>query len=159
MRTCEERNQNFDRSTSCPWDFPFPKVAAANSSAVSKQTTLLVADIKVNRFPPGAGKGYIRASQGAFWKYERLPEIRGIPQTRVTYTQQVDLKGFIPSFVMNSKIVGTLGYLSIMRKKFDKSLEIDAGCRAAIVQQIKQLAKVRSFEERSARSVATVWLH
>ena len=94
-------------------------------------------DAKDERFPPGAGKGYTRASSGAFWKYERLPEVKGIPQTRVTYVQQADLKGLIPSFIVNSKIVGALGYLFKMRKKFDKSLEIDTGRRAAVVQMIE----------------------
>ena len=96
-----------------------------------------VEDVEDDRFPPGAGKGYVRASSGAFWKYERLPEVRGIPQTKVTYIQQADLKGFIPSFIVNSKIVGQLSYLSKMRKKFDKSLEIDAGSRSELVQMIE----------------------
>ncbi|GMH67615.1 hypothetical protein TL16_g04726 [Triparma laevis f. inornata] len=55
----------------------------------------------------------------------------------VIYCQQVDLKGFIPNFVVNSKTVLALGYLSLMRKKFDKSLEIDAGRRAEIVKKFK----------------------
>ena len=93
--------------------------------------------VEDGRFPVGAGKGYMRASSVALWRYERLPEIRGIPQTRVTYIQQADLKGFIPPFVLNSKLTGALEYVSEMRKKFDKSLEIDAGCRAELVQMIE----------------------
>ena len=87
-------------------------------------------DVEDDRFPVGAGKGYVRASSVALWKYERLPETSGIPQSRVTYVQQVDLKGFIPPFIANSKLTGALEYVSDMRKKFDKSLEIDAGRRA-----------------------------
>ena len=79
----------------------------------------------------------MRASATTFLKYEQLPDVRCIPQTRVTYVQQIDLKGFIPALVMNSKTVQTLEYLSTMRQKFDKSLEIDAGRRAAIVQFIE----------------------
>ncbi|GMH87651.1 hypothetical protein TrST_g6002 [Triparma strigata] len=41
-------------------------------------------DVEDDRFPVRAGKGYVRASSGTFWKFERLPEVRGIPQTRVT---------------------------------------------------------------------------
>ena len=85
-------------------------------------------DIKDDRFPPGARKNYVRASSGAFWKYERLSEVRGIPQTRVTYVQQADLKGLIPSFIANSKIVGQLEYLSTMRKKFDTLFLLNFRC-------------------------------
>ena len=94
-------------------------------------------DVEDGRFPVGAGKGFVRASSGTFWKFERLPEVRGYPQTRVTYVQQVDLKGFIPALVMNSRVVQSLEFLSTMRKTFDNSLEIDAGRRAAIVQMIE----------------------
>ena len=105
---------------------------------VDKDTMLVCyEDVEDDRFPPSAGKGYVRASSGAFWKYELLPEVRGIPQTRVTYCQQIDLKGFIAALVMNSRSVQTLEYLSSMRQKFDKSMEIDAGHRSAIVQLIE----------------------
>ena len=66
-----------------------------------------IEDIEDDNFPIGAGKGYVRESGGSLWKYEKLPEMNGVPQTRVTYCQQVDLKGFVPSFVMNSRIVQT----------------------------------------------------
>ena len=36
-------------------------------------------DITDDNFPPGAGKDYVRGSSGALWKYERLPEIEGVP--------------------------------------------------------------------------------
>ncbi|GMH84542.1 hypothetical protein TrVE_jg1457 [Triparma verrucosa] len=94
-------------------------------------------DTEHDDFPLGAGKDNVRASSGSFWKYERLPEVRDIPQTRVTYVQQADLKGFIPKFLINAKIVGILMYLSQMRKKFDNSLEIDEVRRSAVVELLK----------------------
>ncbi|GMH72902.1 hypothetical protein TL16_g06036 [Triparma laevis f. inornata] len=117
-------------------------------------------DVEDDNYPIGAGKGYVRSSAGTFWKYERLNEENGVPQTRVTYCQQADLKGFIPKFVVNSRVVQALGYLSMMRKKFDKSLEIDAGRRAEIMKKIKReeagradaLAQFESlFEEKKGR--------
>ncbi|GMH58858.1 hypothetical protein TrLO_g8001 [Triparma laevis f. longispina] len=112
------------------------------------ENTMIVGyeDTEDDNFPIGVRKKYVRASSGAFWKYERLPEVSGTPQTRVTYCQQVDLKGFMPLFVMNSRIVQTLEYLSTMRKKFDKSLEIDAGQRAEIVKKIKREEEVGGLE-------------
>lgn len=71
-------------------------------------------------------------------RYERLPEANGNPQIRVTYITQTDLRGLIPKALVNSKMVSQLKFLSDMRKKFDKSLEVDAGRRAEITSMIKQ---------------------
>ena len=77
-------------------------------------------------------------SSHAIWEYERLPVVEGVPQTRVKQFARIDIAGSIPTFVMN-RISKNYGRSMIgMRKKFDKSLEIDAGRRAAIVQSIKQ---------------------
>eukprot|EP00979_Chaetoceros_neogracilis_P001071 scaffold196_cov225-Chaetoceros_neogracile.AAC.5 len=103
-----------------------------------------------DRFPPG--KEYVRASSSAFWKYERLPETSGIPQTRVTYIQQADMKGYIPSFIANKKIVGALSHLSKMRNKFDTSFKIDSGRRETIVQAIK--LKSKSVAAGGAKALA-----
>ena len=78
-----------------------------------------------------------------FFKYERLPEVNDIPQTRVTYCIQVDLRGLIPMFITNSKIISQLETLSSMREKFDKSLEKDAGQRTEIVKKIKREEEAR----------------
>ena len=56
-----------------------------------------------------------------------------------TYFQQVDPKGLIPKFLVNSTIVSGLTFLSDMRKKFDKSLEVDQARRAELVPKIEQL--------------------
>ena len=103
-------------------------------------------DTEDDNFPIGAGKGYVRASTSSFWKYERLPELNGVLQTKVTWCQQADLKGLIPSFVVNSRIVQTLQYLSKMRAKFDKSLEFDRSRRAELVKLISQ-EEVKSGED------------
>ena len=54
----------------------------------------------------------------------------------MTYTQHVDLGGLIPKSVVNSGAVGQLMYLSTMRKRFDKSLEVDGATRALNVEMI-----------------------
>ena len=56
--------------------------------------------------------------------------IGGVPQTRVAWTQQVDMGEVIPKPVVNIIIVTALIYLSAMRKLFDKGLEIDGATRA-----------------------------
>lgn len=104
------------------------------------ENTIIVCydDAVDDRFPAGAKKDCVRASAGALWKYERLPEVRGIPQTKVTYVQQADGKGYMPKVAINSQMTSTLASLSTQRKKCDKSLDIDAARRAEIAQKIKQ---------------------
>ncbi|GMH95050.1 hypothetical protein TL16_g13066 [Triparma laevis f. inornata] len=96
--------------------------------------------------PNGGGKKYVRASTSGFFRYEKLPEVKGVPQTRVTYLTQMDLKGLIPKWVMNSKAVGILRLLSTMRKKFDREHDIDVGQRAELVRAIKREEKVEGAE-------------
>ncbi|GMH84308.1 hypothetical protein TL16_g09884 [Triparma laevis f. inornata] len=100
-------------------------------------------DVDHDDFPVGAGKGYVRASSSGFMRYTRLPtKLPGsIPQTSITYYQQVDLKGYLPTFFIKIKIIKQLSHLSAMRKKFDRSLEIDAGRRAELVKRIKESPK------------------
>ncbi|GMI09905.1 hypothetical protein TrLO_g15291 [Triparma laevis f. longispina] len=111
---------------------------------MADENTLLVggSDAEDERFPVSArskgAKKYVRASSTFLWKYERLPEIKGIPQTRVTYCQQIDLKGLIPKAIVNSMVVGTLAFLTDMRNHFNRSSEIDAIRRAEIVESIKR---------------------
>lgn len=104
------------------------------------ENTMIVGfeDIEDDNFPIGAGKNYVRGSSAAFWKYERLPEIEGIPQTSVMYCAQVNLKGLIPKAVADARASKILQAVSRMRKKFDRSLGIDAGRRAALVQIISR---------------------
>ncbi|GMH74562.1 hypothetical protein TL16_g06498 [Triparma laevis f. inornata] len=119
---------------------------------VLDENTIIVCveDTEDDNFPIGAGKNYVRATSAAFWRYERLPMFDGVPQTRVTWCQQLNLNGFIPKFVTNSRVVQTLEYLSTMRKKFDRSLEIDAGRGGRIVKKIK-LEEVAGGSEASAQ--------
>lgn len=44
---------------------------------------LVYEDAKDDSFP--IGNKYVRASATSFWKFEKLPDIEGIPQTSVTY--------------------------------------------------------------------------
>ena len=62
-----------------------------------------------------------------------------VPQTKVSYFQQADPRGLVPKFLVNSKIVDVLNNVSDMRKKFDKSLEVDKARRAELVPKIEQL--------------------
>ncbi|GMH78176.1 hypothetical protein TrLO_g2562 [Triparma laevis f. longispina] len=105
------------------------------------QTCLVgLEDVDCEEFPLAAAKlkKWIRAKTATFWKYERLPEVEGVPQTMVTYYQQADLKGFIPLWVGTSAITHTLSHLCTMRKTLDRSDEIDALDRLILIERIKR---------------------
>ena len=79
---------------------------------------------------------YVRGAASALWEYEKLPHSGNTPQTRVTYTQKVYHGGLIPKSVVNRDAVSALLYASTMRKRFDKSLEIDGAARALNIELI-----------------------
>ena len=56
-------------------------------------------------------KEYLRASSAVMAKYKQEAEVGEIPQTKVTWTQQVDLGGAIPKWVQNRQGVGQLMYV------------------------------------------------
>jgi len=79
----------------------------------------------------------VTGSARVVWVYERLPALEGVPQTRVQVLARIDVAGSVPHFVMN-RLAKNFGKVLInMTKKFDKSLEIDAGHRAAIAEAIE----------------------
>jgi len=92
---------------------------------------------------------YARMQGEGLLEYERVVTDAGdIEHTKVTWTQHMDLGGSIPKFVVNSGAVGQLMYLSAMRKRFDKSLEVDREVRAQNVALIAGHADEYSLEER-----------
>jgi hypothetical protein len=78
--------------------------------AADKKELRVVADcVEHTDFP--VRKEYLRASSTAMFEYKREVEIGAIPQTKVTYTQQLDLGGMIPKRVQNRQGVGFLMYV------------------------------------------------
>ncbi|GMI33215.1 hypothetical protein TeGR_g6242 [Tetraparma gracilis] len=81
--------------------------------------------------------GIVRASVTTLEKFERLDPVGEIPQTRVTWTQQPDMGGLIPSQAVRGAAVGQMMYVSKMRKFFDKSPAIDAASSMRLVTMIQ----------------------
>jgi len=65
----------------------------------------------------------------------------------VTYTQLVHFGGLIPKSVVNNGAVNQLMFLSRMRKRFDKSLEVDGSTRTLQVEMIQGHDDEYSAEE------------
>jgi len=81
---------------------------------------------------------HVRGSTTIYWLYEKLPAVGTIPQTRVTYMQQVDLKGSIPKMVVMKSSVSFLMHLSTMRDRFDQSSKIDGAKRRQHIELIEK---------------------
>jgi hypothetical protein len=91
---------------------------------------------------------YVRATSTVLYKYDKLAEVGGTPQTRVTLIQRVDLRGNIPKrAVGEGAVVNQMMYLNKMRLRFDESLKIDASSRAMIVKTVKNHSAEYSDEE------------
>ena len=88
-----------------------------------------------NEFP--VENGNVVASSRAAYLFEPLPKVGNIPQTRVTFVARVDIQFNISSFIMNRLILGTGKNVSLLRKRFDRSEEIDAESRTCISHMIK----------------------
>ena len=66
-----------------------------------------------------------------------MPALSGIPKTNVTHLEQTHPRGIIPNTIVNSRVLGQLICTSKMRKKLDKSLDIDRVKRASYISKIK----------------------
>ena len=73
-----------------------------------KELTVVADSVKNTEFP--VRKEYLRASSTAMVKYMQEAGAGGV-QTKVTWTQQVDLGGAIPKWVVNQQGVGSLMYV------------------------------------------------
>jgi hypothetical protein len=74
-----------------------------------KKLTVVADSVEHTDFPER--KEYLRASATSTCTYTQEAGVGEIPQTKVTYTVQVDLGGVIPKWVQNRQGVGTLMYV------------------------------------------------
>jgi len=87
-------------------------------------------DAEHDDFPKVAG--HVRSSIKSICKYERLPPLNNIPQTRLTFTLQANPEGTIgmlPDGYLKAMTVSQLEYLVLARQRFDKSIAVDKFAR------------------------------
>ncbi|GMI56305.1 hypothetical protein TeGR_g6889, partial [Tetraparma gracilis] len=101
-----------------------------------KELTVVADSVEHTDFPER--KEYLRTSSTVLYQYKQEAEVGELPQTKVNFTQQVDLGGRIPKWVMNRQGVSQLMYLSKMRERFDRSLELDGKKRGELVEMIRR---------------------
>jgi hypothetical protein len=98
-----------------------------------------------NRYPVRASP--VRGSITQLEKFERLEPIGAAPQTRITWTRQVQLGGGAPKKALAANTVKELAHASDMRVGYDKSPAIDAASRVEIEKMIKSHRQEYTFEE------------
>lgn len=57
---------------------------------------------------PVGRNGYVRGKVTALFMYEKLPPVHGFPQTKMTYTVEVDLGGLLPRWAAATGAVDEL---------------------------------------------------
>jgi hypothetical protein len=95
-------------------------------------------------------QGWVTAKFTTLLRFERLPPVGDVAQTRVSFRVHTNLGGLIPPKFVNAQGIGLLMHVSRMRLKFDKSAEIDAASRTRIVNVIQNHADEYSEEEDGA---------
>jgi hypothetical protein len=89
-------------------------------------------------FPVMAGN--VLAKINTVWVFQPLKPVGDVPQTSVTFTTKVDLGGVFYSPIMNKIASRFLLQVSDLRKKFDKSKEIDIFKRQQIIEKFEEIA-------------------
>jgi len=90
---------------------------------------------------------YVRGSSRTMFAYVKLPPVSGVPQTRVTFTTEISMGGYIPKVAQKIGTSRVLRSLSLMRERLDKSLEIDGGARTRNVEMVMSHDDEYSAEE------------
>jgi len=90
---------------------------------------------------------YVRGVSRTSFGYAKLPPVGGVPQTLVTFTAEIDMGGNIPRVIQRKGVPKFLSALSAMRKRFDKSLEVDGAVLARNVEMITGHTDEYSEEE------------
>ncbi|GMH50681.1 hypothetical protein TrRE_jg3439 [Triparma retinervis] len=93
------------------------------------------------------GSDCIRAETWTLWKFE---SISGGKQTKVTRVTQGNMKGFVPSAVMNRQVKKHMLFQSRLRTIFDKSEVNDANKRALTKEMMKNVTNKSYTEDEAA---------
>jgi len=97
--------------------------------ADAKTLIIVAADAPHADFPEGTR--FIRTYNNISYEFTELPPVGGVPQTSITHSQRSELSGQIPRAVVRMGSRSTFLHIGMMRKEFDKSLQIDLANRNA----------------------------
>ena len=80
---------------------------------------------------------YVRGSCTVFWEYRELLPVGNVPQTAVALFMNIDLKGKLPNFLVDSKAKYSLEGVPMARAAVDKSHRIDKEVRKIIMAKLR----------------------
>mmetsp|Transcript_18700 Transcript_18700/g.38909 ORF Transcript_18700/g.38909 Transcript_18700/m.38909 type:complete len:1880 (-) Transcript_18700:55-5694(-) len=83
--------------------------------------------------------GNVLGSSRTTWKFEALPKIGEISQTKVSFTSLVDIGGNVPNYVMNRLTKKYAKNMYSILEHFDKSIEVDASKRKEFTKAVEGL--------------------
>jgi hypothetical protein len=130
--------------------------------ADNQELTVVAESVAHEDFPEDGA--YQRVASTIMVKYKQEEEVGGVPQTRVTWTQQLGLGGEISEWVVSQQAVKQLVYVfehappsspappanssrnrfvSKMRARFDRSLELDGLRRETFIKMVRREARHR----------------
>ena len=96
-----------------------------------------------------ADLSYAKVKFASMWVFKKLKAVGGVDQTSVTVMMRVNLRGRIPQIAVRRLGVQQLIGVSVMRRQFDKSIEVDGAVRAQNVGLITDHAEQYSEEENA----------
>jgi len=96
-----------------------------------------------------ADPSYAKVKFASMWIFKKLKAVGGVDQTSVTVTMRVNLRGRIPQVAVRRIGVQQLIGVSLMRRQFDKSIEVDGAVRAQNVGLIADHMEQYSEEENA----------
>ena len=86
-------------------------------------------------------KNVIRGKASSLTRFEKLPDIGNIPQTKMTYFGHFDLSGNLPKKAIKKAIPGGLMPVERLRRKLDKTFEIDQANQRAYLDKMDDYLK------------------
>jgi len=112
-----------------------------------KEEMMLSCETLDNNEEYPANPSYAKVKFVSMWVFKKLKEVGRVDQTLVTATMRVDLGGNVPQSAVRRLGVQQLIGVSLMRRKFDKSIEVDGAVRAQNVGLIVEHAEQYSAHE------------
>ena len=95
-----------------------------------------------------ADPSFAKVKFACMWVFKRLKKVGRVDQTLMTVTMRVDLGGYIPQSAVRRLGVQQLIGVSLLRRQFDKSLEVDGAVRAENMKMIAEHDTVYGTYER-----------
>jgi len=97
----------------------------------------------------------VRGFTWTLWRFEALERVGGRAQTKVTRVTQANLKGYLPSRLVNREIRRNLLLQNRLRLQYDKSEDLDRDSRERTKEMMKNV-NAQSYSKEDAALVKSI---